>query len=113
VSTETLKPCPFCGGEAALMQSAAKDIFVRCQSCRIETDGRKTQAEAIAAWNSRAATTAGPSEREKALEAGRKGAEWAFNRVNEAQARLGMQVWAAESCASDYALPSADGKDGE
>ena len=74
----------------------------QCETCdlaeRLDAAEAKCKALEAEAW-------------EKALEAGRKGAEWAFNRVNEAQARLGMQVWAAESCASAYAAYAADAAD--
>ncbi|MDE2102504.1 MAG: hypothetical protein KGL39_34980 [Patescibacteria group bacterium] len=38
------------------------------------------------------------------------GAAWAFNKVNEAQARLGMQVWHVTSCSTDAARIAAQVK---
>lgn len=53
---ETLKPCPFCGGEAHM--SASSDGYgVECWNRRcidMQLEQIPTEAEAIAAWNSRA-----------------------------------------------------------
>ena len=57
-----LKPCPFCGGEAVLQaidfEPDYDDLpiwWVRCSSCLAETAEftGATEAEAIAAWNTR------------------------------------------------------------
>lgn len=55
---EELKPCPFCGGEAVLVDSGT-DILIRCyciscRNCRCNSDWLKTRKEAIGAWNRRA-----------------------------------------------------------
>lgn len=55
--SETLKPCPFCGGEARLIRSAPDWYFPACMNreCACDwTDSYPTKAEAIAAWNTRA-----------------------------------------------------------
>ena len=56
-----LLPCPFCGGEAQMginKESTVREYFVGCMNChiRLYKIGYKrfyTEAEAIAAWNSR------------------------------------------------------------
>lgn len=64
----TLKPCPFCGGEASVEYdasagTAARGYRVRCGSgsCNGEvecgTHAFGTEAEAMAAWNRRAGRT--------------------------------------------------------
>ena len=50
--SETLKPCPFCGGEARMHDNGMEVVCVSCESCGPFCD---TKAEAIAAWNARAA----------------------------------------------------------
>ena len=50
-----LEPCPFCGGEAETIEPAryGKSWGVRCE-CGAFLGFEHTEAEAIAAWNSRA-----------------------------------------------------------
>ena len=53
--TDTLKPCPFCGGEAETnVYGATGEWTVNCP-CGAEMNRRVyTEAEAIEAWNTRA-----------------------------------------------------------
>ena len=64
-----LRPCPFCGGEAQIMEAAPEDnrhilfrhFSVKCKSCKViignvihgETDFFDTPEQAAAAWNRR------------------------------------------------------------
>ena len=57
-----LLPCPFCGGEAEMCHVTQlwepRDAYwVKCKNCRISGTHHTTEAEAIAAWNSRAERT--------------------------------------------------------
>jgi Lar family restriction alleviation protein len=49
-----LKPCPFCGGEAEATEYNDSDYTIMCKNCHAEI-GWREKAEAIAAWNRRAA----------------------------------------------------------
>lgn len=50
---ETLKPCPFCGGEAAITH-AVGEHWARCMTCEASTVLCTSRDRAIAAWNRRA-----------------------------------------------------------
>lgn len=55
-----LKSCPFCGGEAKLIDSSRRLSYVRCSKCGAETDSFEMSVEycsnekAAEAWNQRA-----------------------------------------------------------
>lgn len=57
-----MKPCPFCGGEAKIM-NLNHGTWVECSNYHYERHQvcvhAKTEAEAIAAWNSRAELESG------------------------------------------------------
>lgn len=54
-----LKPCPFCGGAAAVWGASGGKIgdmtsWVSCGGCYVSTDVFGSEAEAVASWNRRA-----------------------------------------------------------
>ena len=58
-ATELL-PCPFCGGEAKMchvtqLWEPKDNYWAKCSNCHMSGKHYKTEAEAIAAWNTRAA----------------------------------------------------------
>lgn len=46
-----LKKCPFCGGEAEIVEYTI--FWVTCKECAAETKDFDTKEEAIEAWNRR------------------------------------------------------------
>lgn len=58
-----LKPCPFCGGKAYIVDGG-KDysFFAGCSNCCSYTEFFKTKDEALAAWNTRPVEDAQASE---------------------------------------------------
>lgn len=64
VQNEFLKPCPFCGGQAEILNKINYNtntyrFFATCMNCGVETPrtARNTQ-QAADAWNRRTAETA-------------------------------------------------------
>ena len=75
-------PCPFCGGEATLNERLRDGYrFVECESCAFGLCAERTEAEAIAAWNTRtqsaAASDAQVAELREALEKAQGVLRWA------------------------------------
>lgn len=55
---DEFKQCPFCGGEAEIMQTEARTfLYVFCGGCGASGDYRDTAEEAAEAWNRRAERT--------------------------------------------------------
>lgn len=55
-TNEKLKPCPFCGGEAEIVEDHlfGEDYYAgRCRSCAATSIFEFTKEEAVAAWNRR------------------------------------------------------------
>lgn len=50
-----LLPCPFCGGDARLINFYGL-YMVDCETCRIATDTYHEKEDAIKTWNTRANT---------------------------------------------------------
>lgn len=56
---EELKPCPFCGGEAEIVDIdptphyVAETHWVACKECKASTNYSKNRDKAIEAWNRR------------------------------------------------------------
>ena len=62
MSIAKLKPCPFCGGEASkvwipYIGGGGYGNVIECDDCWAKTGYYATEAEAIAAWNTRAERT--------------------------------------------------------
>lgn len=52
--TDTLKPCPFCGGKPELgSYGKSRNWIVVCSKCEVETKIYETEHEAVKAWNAR------------------------------------------------------------
>lgn len=58
--TDELKPCPFCGGDDLEVTDMDGDHYVLCHGCALEAPFHDSRAEAVAAWNRRAAIAAPP-----------------------------------------------------
>lgn len=54
MASETLKSCPFCGGEAETVGDDCMEWIAECIECCASSMAFATEAEAIAAWNARA-----------------------------------------------------------
>lgn len=50
---DTLKKCPFCGGNAENNKAADSVFWVKCKKCGAETGVEKSKEDAILKWNKR------------------------------------------------------------
>lgn len=56
--TAELKPCPFCGGKAKIIQSSRRTLFfTACEDCDADSDYYDTEEKAAEAWNRRTERT--------------------------------------------------------
>jgi len=53
-----LGDCPFCGGDDLEVTDMDGDHYVLCHGCALEAPFHDSRAEAVAAWNRRAAIAA-------------------------------------------------------
>ena len=59
---DSLKPCPFCGGEAFFSERVEYGVKVVCKNCWTEAKFSHDKIDAIIAWNSRIRLTFTPDE---------------------------------------------------
>lgn len=55
--SEKLKPCPFCGGEAEILQTSGHMFCPLCSDCDTSGGHYFTEEDAACAWNDRAERT--------------------------------------------------------
>lgn len=51
--TSTLKPCPFCGGEASIIDNRGRPVcrhYVSCDSCGAQTRGTAFENDEFNTW---------------------------------------------------------------
>ena len=57
MTNEELKPCPFCGGKAELIDVGRYEWFIKCRrGCVEQTHVYKAKSSAVKAWNRRKST---------------------------------------------------------
>lgn len=104
---ETLKPCPFCGGNADLCEADDGSWYVGCVSCGCGTNPSDASEDAhAAAWNRR--TT--PAMRDILDERARQDAKWGVQNHNPAvwAVILGEEVGEAVDSISRPETPHGD-----
>src|SRR5690348_12755807 len=80
-SSEVLKPCPFCGGEATCSpcDDSGEVVYgVACMSCQAQIT-KCDEAGAIEQWNTRTASRPSPTEAREA-----RWAKWPFGDAGDA-----------------------------
>lgn len=51
--SEELKPCPFCGGKAILLDTVDGEYYVKCKKCGISTPAWVRAETSMNRWNRR------------------------------------------------------------
>jgi len=99
--SDTLMPCPFCGGEAQWISGGEKCWWSECLSCCAQSDAKATKADAIAAWNRRAEPATPDRERlEAAIATARRwvlpsggSTDWIKTLADFAEASFTAEQW--------------------
>ncbi len=81
MSSEAIKPCPFCEGEAQMIpraMPASVRYYVECEECGCSQLTHRLEADAITEWNTRTDHTAGLLEtlQEAVTVYGKPGGPW-------------------------------------
>lgn len=102
--TETLKPCPFCGGEAHIEAKGFWGTSVVCDNCGARGELNSPDAVSIAAWNARAVPP------EVAAAAERVGAylEIQEGRIADGVGHLSDYLHAVENVSGRFPLLASD-----
>lgn len=95
-ATELL-PCPFCGGKAGIIEGRAREdvwphgVFHRayCTACQVRQHFHRAPAEAIAAWNHRAPSTAGVADLTETAALNKLLTDLAWNAASQCSAEKG------------------------
>ena len=93
--SETLKACPFCGGEARF-NANMDDNYIECRTCRAQSEWFDTIREAIAAWNTR------PTDTDEALEAALEVVRAAERWLDEVTNYSDLNLLALDNAVQDY-----------
>lgn len=56
-SSNDLKPCPFCGGNAEIRKGSSTKPYIRCNRCGCRTGSSRYRGNLAKAWNARADVT--------------------------------------------------------
>lgn len=54
---ESMRPCPFCGGEAEMREGSSTKPYIRCKRCGCRTGSSRYRGNLAKAWNARADVT--------------------------------------------------------
>ena len=111
--SDTLMPCPFCGGEAQWISGGEKCWWSECLSCCAQSDAKATKADAIAAWSRRAEPATPDRERlEAAIATARRwvlpsggSTDWIKTLADFAEASFTADQWQTIESAPKDAKP--------